>query len=207
MQPDALPNAWRHAPTLVGTHARLEPLQTAHVDGLRGALAGDALSRLWFTSVPTVAGAEAYVAMALQERDRGQALPFAIFDASGVIVGSTRYYSLDPSVPRLSIGYTWHAPTVQRTGVNTECKLMLLTHAFETLECASVVFETSWFNQRSRMAIARLGARQDGVLRNHTRHPDGTLRDTVVFSILDREWAGVKRNLLHRLSQHEQDSP
>jgi RimJ/RimL family protein N-acetyltransferase len=114
---------------------------------------------------------------------------------------------MEADVPKLSIGYTWYAPEVQRTGVNTEAKLLLLTHAFETLGCISVVFETSWFNHRSRAAIARLGAKQDGVLRNHKRHSDGSLRDTVVFSIIDGEWPAVKRNLLAKLARHEQDSP
>ncbi|HLM53095.1 MAG TPA: GNAT family protein, partial [Pseudoxanthomonas sp.] len=108
---------------------------------------------------------------------------------------------LEPAVPRLSIGYTWYMPLVQRTGVNTDAKRLLLAHAFEALGCLSVVFETSWFNQVSRTAIARLGARQDGVLRNHQRHADGTPRDTVVFSIVDGEWPAVKRHLEHRLQQ------
>jgi RimJ/RimL family protein N-acetyltransferase len=134
---------------------------------------------------------------------QGRILPFVVRDAAGDIVGSTRFYDLEPTVPRVSIGYTWYAPRVQRTGLNTEAKLLLLTHAFETLGCISVVFETSWFNQRSRAAIARLGAKQDGVLRNHRRHADGSPRDTVIFSILDNEWPAVKRNLLSRLAQHE----
>ncbi|HJR73914.1 MAG TPA: GNAT family protein, partial [Luteimonas sp.] len=110
-------------------------------------------------------------------------------------------YDLDASVPRLSIGYTWYAPKAQRTGVNTEAKLLLLGHAFETLGCVAVAFETSWFNQASRTAIARLGAKQDGVLRGHRRHADGTVRDTVVFSIIDSEWPAVKSNLRYKLAQ------
>jgi RimJ/RimL family protein N-acetyltransferase len=108
-------------------------------------------------------------------------------------------------VPRLTIGYTWYATRVQRTGLNTQAKLLLLEHAFETFGCAAVGFETSWFNQASRTAIARLGAKQDGVLRNHMRHRDGTLRDTVVFSIIGSEWPAVKRNLQASLQQHGQD--
>jgi RimJ/RimL family protein N-acetyltransferase len=207
MSLDLLPAAWRDAPTLAGRHVRLEALRHDHVDGLREALAGDALSRLWYTSVPTVAETGAYVDAALQARAQGQALPFAIRDAGGQVVGCTRFYDLDPAVPRLSIGYTWYAPSVQRTGVNTESKLLLLAHAFEVLGCISVVFETSWFNHRSRAAIARLGAKQDGVLRNHKRHADGSPRDTVIFSILDSEWQGVKRNLQFKLAHHEQGSP
>lgn len=180
----------------------LEPLQAAHVPGLQHAVDGSGLDQLWFTQVPSPAGVEAYVDAALQAQAEGKVLPFVIRDGAGDIVGSTRYYGLDPDVPTLSIGYTWHAPRVQRTGLNTEAKLLLLQHAFETLGCLSVVFETSWFNHASRTAIARLGAKQDGVLRNHKRHADGTPRDTVIFSIIDAEWAGVKRHLQFRLDSH-----
>lgn len=194
-----LPAAWREAPTLRGAHATLEPLSMAHADGLRAAVAGSGLDRLWYTSVPSSEKVEGYIAAALQVQAEGRVLAFAVRDAAGDIVGSTRYYRLAPEVPTLLIGYTWYAPRVQRSGVNTECKLMLLAHAFGTLGCLSVGFETSWFNHASRAAIARLGAKQDGVLRNHTRHPDGTPRDTVVFSIIDSEWAGVQRHLRFRL--------
>jgi RimJ/RimL family protein N-acetyltransferase len=199
-----LPEAWRTVPTLKGRHASVEQLEREHIDGLRAALAGDELSRLWFTQVPKAADVSAYVDAALKAQATSRWLPFVIRNAQGEIVGSTRFYDFEPAVPKLSIGYTWYAPKVQRTGVNTETKLLLLTHAFETLGCISVVFETSWFNHRSRAAIARLGAKQDGVLRNHRRHPDGTPRDTVIFSIIDSEWAGVKRNLLSKLEQHAQ---
>lgn len=196
------PTDWTAAPTLSGRHVSLEPLQAAHVPGLQRAAEGTGLDQLWFTQVPSVAGVADYVEAALQAQDEGTMLPMVIRDASGEIVGTTRYYGLDASVPKLSIGYTWHAPRVQRSGVNTEAKLLLLRHAFETLGCLAVVFETSWFNHASRTAIARLGAKQDGVLRNHTRHPDGTPRDTVVFSIIDTEWAAVKRHLQFRLDTH-----
>jgi RimJ/RimL family protein N-acetyltransferase len=199
MKPIALPLLWRELPTLRGQHATLEPLQAAHADGLRAALGEGALSRLWYTGVPAPAQVESYVATALEAQADGAALPFVVRDAAGEIVGCTRYYGLDATVPKLSIGYTWYAPRVQRSGVNTVTKLMLLQYAFETLGCLSVVFETSWFNHTSRAAIARLGAKQDGVLRNHTRHANGTPRDTVVFSIIDTEWAGVKRHLQFRL--------
>jgi RimJ/RimL family protein N-acetyltransferase len=127
---------------------------------------------------------------------------FSVRDAAGDLVGTTRYYDLDLTVPRLSIGYTWYAQRAQRTGLNTEAKLLLLAHAFETLGCIAVAFETSLFNHASRTAITRLGAKQDGVLRNHKRHADGSIRDTVVFSIIDSEWEAVKRNLLGRLAEH-----
>ncbi|WP_259150605.1 GNAT family protein [Xanthomonas sp. 3793] len=199
MTPIALPLAWSQMPVLRGQHATLEPLQPAHADGLRAALGDGALSHLWYTGVPAPAQVDAYLAAAMAARAEGTALPLAVRDAAGEVVGCTRYYGLDATVPKLSIGYTWYAPRVQRSGVNTEAKLMLLQYAFETLGCLSVVFETSWFNHTSRAAIARLGAKQDGVLRNHTRHADGTPRDTVVFSIIDTEWAGVKRHLQFRL--------
>ncbi|MDV2450772.1 GNAT family N-acetyltransferase [Xanthomonas hortorum] len=199
MAPTTLPPRWRDLPTLRGQHATLEPLQAAHADGLRNALGDGGLSRLWYTGVPAPTQVDDYVGAALAAQVDGLVLPYVVRDAAGEIVGCTRYYGLDATVPRLSIGYTWYAPRVQRSGVNTDTKLLLLQHAFETLGCLSVVFETSWFNHTSRAAIARLGAKQDGVLRNHTRHPDGTPRDTVVFSIIDTEWAGVKRHLQFRL--------
>ncbi len=195
-------DAWSHVPTLRGRHLALEPLQSAHVPGLCAAVQDSGLDQLWYTQVPSPQCMEDYVHAALQAQTEGLALPFVIRDANGDVVGSTRFYELDAKVPRLSLGYTWYAPRVQRSGVNTEAKLLLLQHAFETLGCISVVLETSWFNFTSRAAIARLGAKQDGVLRNHRRHADGTPRDTVIFSIIDSEWAGVKRHLQFRLDSH-----
>lgn len=195
--------AWHEVPVLSGNHVRLEPMREAHVDGLRAALAGDELSKLWFTSVPAADGVGRYVQAALEAQADGRVLPFVAKDADGRVVGSTRFYRLDPEVPTLCIGYTWYVPCVQRTGVNTEAKLLLLTHAFETMGCISVVFETSSHNERSRAAIARLGAKQDGILRKHKRHADGSPRDTVVFSIIDSEWPQVKQSLQARLQQHE----
>lgn len=196
------PDAWNLVPTLRGRHVTLQPLQYEHVPGLRAALDGSGLDQLWYTQVPSPERAEAYVLAALQAQAEGRVLPFVIRDAAGDIIGSTRFYDLDASVPRLSLGYTWYTPRVQRTGANTEAKLLLLQHAFEVLGCISVVLETSWFNATSRTAIARLGAKQDGVLRNHKRHADGTPRDTVIFSIIDAEWQGVKRHLQYRLDSH-----
>lgn len=190
---------WRQVPTLAGRHATLEPLQAAHADGLRAVVEGSGLDRLWYTNVPAPGQVAAYVDGVLEAQAQGRVLAFAVRDAAGAIVGTTRFYGLEPEVPRLGIGYTWYAPAVQRTGVNTECKRMLLAHAFEALGCASVFFETSWFNHASRAAIARLGAKQDGVLRNCKRHADGSLRDTVVFSIIDTEWPAVRRHLEFRL--------
>ncbi|HGM6771567.1 TPA: GNAT family N-acetyltransferase [Stenotrophomonas maltophilia] len=195
-------DTWATVPTLRGQHVTLQPLQQGHVDGLRAALEGSGLDRLWYTQVPAPAQAGAYVQAALQAQAEGRVLPCVIRDAAGDIVGSTRFYDLDAAVPRLSLGYTWYAPRAQRTGANTEAKLLLLQHAFEVMGCISVVLETSWFNTTSRTAIARLGAKQDGVLRNHKRHADGTPRDTVIFSIIDAEWQGVKRHLQYRLDSH-----
>ncbi len=195
-------DAWNTVPTLRGQHVTLQPLQLEHVPGLRAALEGSGLDQLWYTQVPSPERAEAYVQAALQAQAEGKVLPFVICDAAGDIIGSTRFYDMDASVPRLSLGYTWYTPRVQRTGANTEAKLLLLQHAFEAMGCISVVLETSWFNVTSRTAIARLGAKQDGVLRNHKRHADGTPRDTVIFSIIDAEWQGVKRHLQYRLDSH-----
>ncbi|UWX03526.1 GNAT family N-acetyltransferase [Pseudoxanthomonas sp. NC8] len=191
--------AWREVPLLAGRHAVLEPLQASHVDALRVVVEGSGLDRLWYTNVPAPEAMDAYVEAVLEAQAQGKVLPFVVRDATGAIVGSTRFYGLEPEVPRLAIGYTWYAPAVQRSGVNTECKLMLLGHAFDVLGCAGVYFETSRFNHASRAAIERLGARQDGVLRNCKRHADGTLRDTVVFSIIDSEWPAVRSHLQFRL--------
>lgn len=194
---------WSTIPVLAGRYVRLEPLQTSHVEGLRLAVADGKLWNCWYTSVPNPDGMAGYVEAALAMQARGQALPFVVRDADGQIAGTTRYYQVDANVPRLSIGYTWYAKRVQRTGLNTEAKLLLLTHAFETLGCIAVGFETSWFNHASRTAIARLGAKQDGVLRNHLRHSDGSVRDTVVFSIVATEWPAVKRHLRAKLEERD----
>lgn len=190
---------WSIPPRLEGRHVALEPLSPAHADGLRTALGDGELSRCWYTHVPAPQDASNYIAAALEKQARGGSWAFAVLDAGGAVVGSTRFYDMDASVPRLQVGYTFYAPRVQRTGVNTEAKLLLLGHAFESMGCICVGFETSWFNQRSRAAIARLGAKQDGVLRSHRRHADGSVRDTVAFSIIASEWQAVKRNLLDRL--------
>jgi len=193
---------WNTVPELRGAHVALEPLRIEHVPALRQALGEGELSRLWYANVPAPEAVERYVAAALEAQARGEAWPFAVRDAAGEVVGCTRYYALDAGVPRLNIGYTWYHRRVQRTGVNTEAKLLLLRHAFEAMGCIAIGFETSWFNHASRAAIARLGAKQDGVLRNHKRHADGTPRDTVVFSILDSEWPAVRSHLQSLLDSH-----
>lgn len=193
--------------TLQGEHATLEPLCVAHLEGIRAAAADGDLWHLWYTSVPAPDMTAKWLATALDMRERQGAMPFAVRDnASGEIVGSTRYFNVDAANRRLEIGHTWYAKRAQRTGINTECKLLLLTHAFEALCCIAVEFRTHWFNQVSRAAIARLGAKQDGVLRNHQLMPDGSRRDTVVFSILDGEWLAAKRHLRFLLDHPRPDA-
>ncbi len=188
--------------TLQGQHATLEPLAHAHEDALRRAAADGELWRLWYTSIAPPEKMGEYIATALDMREKLGAMPFVVrANATGEIVGCTRYFHVDAPNRRLEIGYTWYAKSVQRTAINTECKILLLTHAFETLECVAVEFRTHWFNHASREAIARLGAKQDGVLRNHQISPDGSYRDTVVFSIIESEWPAVKRHLTYLLEK------
>jgi RimJ/RimL family protein N-acetyltransferase len=175
---------------------RLEPLCEAHADDLLAAAADGALWTLNYTGVPgpEAASARDYIRIALEGRMSGTMLPFVVV-ADGHIVGCTRYYDIDSTVPTLAIGYTWYAARVQRTHVNTACKRLLLGHAFEAMGMRTVYFHTSHLNLRSQAAIERLGARRDGLLRQHKLHRDGSLRDTVVYSILDREWAGCRARL------------
>jgi len=188
--------------TLQGRHATLEPLAREHEDVLRRAAADGELWRLWYTSIAPPEKMGEYIAAALEMREKLGAMPFVVrANATGEIVGCTRYFHVDAPNRRLEIGYTWYAKSVQRTAINTECKILLLTHAFETLECVAVEFRTHWFNHASREAIARLGAKQDGVLRNHQISPDGSYRDTVVFSIIESEWPAVKRHLMYLLAK------
>lgn len=189
--------------SLRGRHVSLEPLQPGHADALGQAAADGELWNRWYTSVPDPDSVNGYIATALAQQDAGVVLPFAVRDASGTIVGTTRYYDIDATVPRVSIGYTWYAQRAQRTGLNTEAKLLLFGHAFDTLGCVAVALETSWFNHASRAAIARLGAKQDGILRGHRRHADGSVRDTVVFSVIASEWPAVRAHLRSRLAAHD----
>jgi RimJ/RimL family protein N-acetyltransferase len=192
---------------LEGRHATLEPLAREHEADVRRAAADGELWKLWYTSIPAPDQTSEWLDIALDMRKRLGAMPFIVRSkAGGAIVGSTRYFNVDAANRRLEIGHTWYSKSVQRTGVNTECKLMLLTHAFETLRCIAVEFRTHWFNHRSREAIARLGAKQDGVLRNHQLMPDGSYRDTVVFSIIESEWPAVKRHLQWLLEKNEGQS-
>ena len=188
--------------TLTGTHASIEPLGREHEEALRRAAADGELWRLWYTSVAPPEKMGEYIATALDMRERLDAMPFVIREkSSGEIVGCTRYFNVDAANRRLEIGHTWYSKRVQRGPINTECKLMLLTHAFEKLQCIAVEFRTHWFNHASRAAIERLGAKQDGVLRSHQVSADGSRRDTVVFSIIDGEWPAVKRHLRYQLER------
>jgi N-acetyltransferase len=188
--------AFIEAVTLKGEHATLEPLEAKHEAALRDAAADGELWRLWYTSVAPPDQIGAYIARALDMRERLGAMPFAVrHNTTGNVVGCTRYFNVDAANRRLEIGHTWYSKRAQRTAVNTECKLLLLTHAFDVLGCIAVEFRTHWFNHASRVAIERLGAKQDGVLRNHQLLPDGSRRDTVVFSIIDGEWPAVRRHL------------
>jgi RimJ/RimL family protein N-acetyltransferase len=188
--------------TLEGRHVRIEPLAREHESGILAAAADGELWRLWYTSVPAPERTAEWFDIAFDMRARLGAMVFAIRErATGDVVGSTRYFNVDAVNRRFEIGHTWYAKRVQRTAINTECKLLLLTHAFEALGCIAVEFRTHFFNFASREAIARLGAKQDGILRNHQIMPDGTLRDTVVFSIIAPEWPTVKRHLAFRLER------
>jgi N-acetyltransferase len=192
---------------LEGRHVRLEPMEAAHAPELAQAARDGELWKLWFTGVPTPEGIDAHVELMLKRRQQRTFLPFVVrLRETGEVVGQTTFCNVDHDNRRVEIGYTWYSKRAQRTAVNTEAKRLLLGHAFEAWDCIAVEFRTNWFNERSRAAIARLGAKQDGVLRNHLRNPDGSFRDTVVFSIIQSEWPAVKRNLEHRLEQHEEGS-
>lgn len=188
--------------TLEGHGVRLEPLTDAHLDGLQAAAADGRLWELWYTSVPRPEQTTAYIATALEGQREGHMLPWAVRDlASGAIVGSTRYHDILPRVDRVEIGWTWYAASRQRSHVNTGCKLLLLGHAFDTLGCRVVGLRTDNFNFRSQRAIEALGARKDGVIRHHHMRPDGSVRDSVMYSILAAEWPDVRKHLLGRLAR------
>ena len=194
-------NAFTEPVTLAGRHAALEPLCAAHHADLLEATRDGELWKLWYTSIPSPEGMGAEIERRLGLKDAGSMLPFAVRDrASGKVVGMTTYMNIDANNRRVEIGSTWYARSVQRTPLNTECKLLLLAHAFETLDCIAVEFRTGFFNYASRRAIERLGAKQDGILRSHQRYADGSLRDTVVFSIVAQEWPAVKRHLEFKLA-------
>jgi len=191
---------WPPEITLQGEHASLVPLAPDHAPALADAVRDGELWKLWYTTIPAPEGMSAEIARRLGLRERGSMLPFAVLDARGTPVGMTTYMNIDPDHKRVEIGSTWYAKRVQRTALNTECKLMLLRHAFETLGCIAVEFRTHRFNSQSRRAIERLGAQLDGILRAHSRQPDGALRDTAVYSITAAEWPTVRTHLQAQLS-------
>ncbi len=187
--------------TLSGKHATLVPLSQAHHDDLVAAVKDGDLWNLWYTFIPTPDKMKAEIARRLDLLNKGSMLPFAVLDESGQAVGMTTYMNIDAKNRRVEIGSTWYRKRVQRSSLNTDCKLMLLTHAFETLNCVAVEFRTSYFNYQSRKAIERLGAKPDGILRQHTVMANGTVRDTCVFSIIASEWPSVKAHLNYQLSK------
>ena len=188
--------------TLEGFGVRLEPLTLAHTDALAAAASDGRLWELWFTSVPEPEGMGAYVAEALEGQHAGEMLPWVVRElGSGEIVGTTRYHDIMAQVDRVEIGWTWYARRWQRTHVNSACKLLLLSHAFDRLGCKVVGLRTDNFNFASQKAIAAIGAKKDGVIRHQRARRDGSVRDTVMFSILAGEWPDVQKHLEGRLAR------
>jgi RimJ/RimL family protein N-acetyltransferase len=193
---------WPEPVNLLGSHVTLEPLSHARHDELAEAVRDGELWKLWYTFIPPAEQIKADIDKRLQQQSQGSMVPFAVIEAdSGKAAGMTSYMNIDADNRRLEIGSTWYRQRVQRTALNTECKLLLLTHAFERLDCIAVEFRTHFFNQQSRKAIERLGAKLDGILRNHRFASDGTLRDTCVYSIIASEWPTVRSHLQYRLGQ------
>jgi N-acetyltransferase len=196
---------WSEPVTLRGTTATLVPLSRAYHDDLAVATRDGELWNLWYTFVPSPEKMAGEIARRLDLQEKGSMLPFAVIEnVTGKAVGMTTYMNIDAANRRVEIGSTWYAKRVQRSRLNTECKLMLLTHAFETLKCIAVEFRTSFFNQQSRRAIERLGAKLDGILRNHMILPEGARRDTCVYSIIENEWPSVRAHLAFQLQRFEE---
>lgn len=194
---------WPEPVTLRGQHATLVPLSQDHHDDLVEAVRDGELWNLWYTMVPRPENVRAEIERRLTLQRSGSMLPFAVLDPNGKAVGMTTYMDIDATNRRVEIGSTWYRKAVQRTPLNTECKLMLLQHAFEHLQCIAVEFRTHFFNHQSQRAIERLGAKLDGILRNHRRLPDGSLRDTCVYSIIASEWPSVKQHLNYQLHSRQ----
>lgn len=192
---------WPAPVELRGEHAALVPLAPAHAAALADATRDGELWKLWYTAIPAPEGMAAEIERRLGLQAAGSMLPFTVLDAAGTPAGMTTYMNIDAKHRRVEIGSTWYARRVQRTPLNTECKLMLLRHAFEALDCIAVEFRTHRLNTQSRRAIERLGAQLDGVLRAHQRAADGTLRDTAVYSITAAEWPTVKSHLTWQLAK------
>ena len=187
--------------TLRGAHARLEPLSHDQVEGLTEAVKDGELWKLWYTFIPKAEDMKKEIDRRLGLYAAGSMLPFTVYDADGKVAGMTTYMNVDAANRRVEIGSTWYAKRVQRSAVNTQCKLLLLAHAFEKLNCIAVEFRTHFFNQQSRRGIERLGAKLDGILRSHQIAANGTLRDTVVYSIIASEWPTVKAHLNYQLNE------
>jgi N-acetyltransferase len=191
---------WLEPVSLRGPHARLEPLSQDHREGLIEAVKDGELWKLWYTFVPRAEDMYKEIDRRLGLQAAGSMLPWTAFDAEGKVAGMTTYMNVDAANRRVEIGSTWYAKRVQRSALNTQCKLLLLTHAFEKLDCIAVEFRTHFFNHASRRGIERLGAKLDGILRSHQMAPNGTLRDTVVYSIIASEWPTVKAHLDYQLN-------
>ena len=192
---------WPDPVTLAGRHARLVPLAPSHAGALAEAVRDGELWRLWYTAIPAPERMAVEIERRLALQAAGSMLPFAVLDAAGTPVGMTTYMNIDATHRRVEIGSTWYAKRVQRGPLNTECKRLLLGHAFEALDCIAVEFRTHRFNTQSRRAIERLGAQLDGMLRSHQRGADGTLRDTAVYSITAAEWPTVRAHLEWQLAR------
>jgi N-acetyltransferase len=194
---------WLEPITLRGAHARLEPLSRDHIDGLTEAVKDGELWKLWYTFIPRPEDMRKEIDRRLGLQAAGSMLPFTVLDAGGAISGMTTYMNVDTPNRRVEIGSTWYAKRVQRSALNTQCKLLLLAHAFEKLDCIAVEFRTHFFNHQSRRGIERLGAKLDGVLRSHQIAANGTLRDTVVYSIIASEWPTVRAHLNYQLNEKQ----
>ncbi|MGA7327908.1 MAG: GNAT family protein [Rhodomicrobium sp.] len=193
--------SWLQPVTLSGTRVTLVPLEESHRADLAEAVKDGELWRLWYTSIPAPEKMAEEINRRLRLQDRGEMLPFAVISSEGKAAGMTTYMNVDAANRRVEIGSTWYCKSVQRTGLNSECKLLLLGHAFETLNCIAVEFRTHFFNVQSRRAIERLGAKMDGILRSHQLAANGTLRDTCVYSIIAAEWPAVKAGLSWKLGR------
>ena len=193
--------AWLEPVSLSGPHAQLKPLSQDHCDGLTEAVKDGELWKLWYTFVPKPEDMRKEIDRRLELQAAGSMLPWTAFDADGKVAGMTTYMNIDAPNRRVEIGSTWYAQRVQRSALNTQCKLLLLAHAFERLDCIAVEFRTHFFNHASRRGIERLGAKLDGILRSHQIAPNGTLRDTVVYSIIASEWPTVKAHLDYELNE------
>ena len=194
-------SAWTEQPTLAGQSVRLRPMRADDAPLVAAAAADGRLWELFYTLVPAPGEEQAYVDKAMAEKAAGRSMPFIVEDGDGRAIGSTRYMRMNPRHRRIEIGTTFYAKSAQCSGINTEAKLLLLGHAFAAMDAVCVELRTDWFNRASQRAIERLGARRDGVLRNHQIMADGRVRDVVCYSVTDADWPGVKRNLEFLLSR------